>query len=122
MTILKSDSAPGGLEVLTKGGEFAPVIAPPGSFVVNIGDMMARWTNDRWVSTQHRVVNPPLDVRLGAERLSLGFFHQPNYDTVMECLTGCRSAEMPAKYPPVTAGDHLYTQFSAQIRQPEGVS
>ena len=122
MTILKPDSAPGGLQVLTKDGEFEPVIAPLGSFVLNIGDMMARWTNDRWVSTLHRVVNPPLDARMGAERLSLGFFHQPNYDAVVECLPGCRCAEQPAKYPPVIAGDHLHAQFSAQVRQPEGVT
>lgn len=122
MTILKPDSAPGGLQVLTKDGEFAPVIAPPGSFVLNIGDMMARWTNDRWVSTLHRVVNPPLDAQLGTERLSLGFFHQPNYDAVVECLPGCRGAGRPANYPPVTAGDHLHAQFSAQVRQTEGVA
>ena len=122
MTILKPDNAPGGLQVLTKDGEFAPVIAPSGSFVLNIGDMMARWTNDRWVSTLHRVVNPPLDARMGSERLSLGFFHQPNYDAVVECLPGCHSAEQPAKYTPVAAGEHLHTQFSAQARQPEGAA
>ena len=120
MTILRPDSAPGGLQVLTKGGVFAPVKAPPGSFVLNIGDMMARWTNDRWVSTLHRVVNPPPDAKMGAERLSIGFFHQPNYGAVVECLPGCQSADHPAKYPPVTAGDHLHAQFSAQIRQSEG--
>ena len=122
MTILKPDNAPGGLQVLTKSGDFAPVKAPPGSFVLNIGDMMARWTNDRWVSTLHRVVNPPPDTTLGTERLSIGFFHQPNYDALVECLPGCRSADQPARYAPVTAGDHLHAQFSAQARAADGAA
>jgi len=115
MTILKPDAAPGGLQVRTPAGEWAPVKAPPGALVVNIGDMMARWTNDRWVSTLHRVVNPPPDAALGSERLSIGFFHQPNYDALVECLPSCRGAGEPPRYPAVRAGDHLHAQFSAQV-------
>ena len=115
MTILKPDQAPGGLQVQTRAGDWAPVKAPPGAFVVNIGDMMARWTNDRWVSTLHRVVNPPPDAALGSERLSIGFFHQPNYDALVECLESCRAPGEPAKYPPIRAGDHLHAQFAAQV-------
>ena len=122
MTILKPDSAPGGLQVMTKDGTFEPVRATPDAFVVNIGDMMARWTNDRWVSTMHRVVNPPLDQKLGAERLSLGFFHQPNYDAVVKCLPSCIEFGQSAKYPPVAAGDHLYAQFSSQVRNADSDS
>ena len=116
LTILRPDAAPGGLQVMTKAGDWAPVKAPPGTFVVNIGDLMARWTNDRWVSTLHRVVNPPPDARLGSERLSVGFFHETNYDTLVECLPSCQSPENPPKYPPVLAGEHLYTQFTRQAR------
>ena len=119
MTILKPDSAPGGLQVLTKDGSFKPVSVPPDAFVVNIGDMMARWTNDRWVSTMHRVVNPPLDQKLSAERLSLGFFHQPNYDAVVSCLPNCKEVGKSAKYKPIAAGDHLHAKFSAQARDLE---
>lgn len=115
MTILRPDSAPGGLQIRAPSGEWAPVRAPEGAFVLNIGDMMARWTNDRWVSTLHRVVNPPPDRALGSERLSIGFFHQPNYDALVECLPSCRSASDPPKYPPVRAGDHLHAQFSSQV-------
>lgn len=115
MTILKPDNAPGGLQVRTKEGEWAPVKAPEGAFVLNIGDMMARWTNDRWVSTLHRVVNPPADAALGSERLSIGFFHQPNYDALVDCLPSCRDGETPPKYPPIRAGDHLHQQFSSQV-------
>ena len=63
LTILKTEDRPGGLQVLGKAGDWHDVPHMPGCFVVNIGDMMARWTNDRWVSTLHRVVNPPLNVR-----------------------------------------------------------
>jgi len=115
MTILKPDSAPGGLQVRTRAGAWAPVRAPKGTFVLNIGDMMARWTNDRWVSTLHRVVNPPPDAALGSERLSIGFFHQPNYDAEVACLPSCRDADLGAKYPPVLAGAHLHAQFASQV-------
>jgi isopenicillin N synthase-like dioxygenase len=50
---------------------------------------MAEWTNDRWVSTLHRVINPPRDKAIGIRRLSMAFFHQPNYDAVIECLPTC---------------------------------
>lgn len=115
MTILKPDSAPGGLQVHTKSGEWIAVKAPPGSFVLNIGDLMARWTNDRWVSTLHRVVNPPRDMVRGTERLSIGFFHQPNFDALIDCLPGCRSEGGVAKYAPITSGAHLQSQFSKQV-------
>lgn len=116
MTILRPDAAPGGLQVRSKTGEWEPVRAPEGAFVVNIGDMMARWTNDRWVSTLHRVVNPPIDTAVGSERLSIGFFHEPNYDTMVSCLPSCQSSANPPKFEPILAGEHLYAQFSSQAR------
>ena len=51
----------------------------PGAFIINIGDLMALWTNDRWVSTLHRVVNPPPDAKGSTRRQSFAFFHQPNW-------------------------------------------
>ena len=66
-------------------------------FVVNIGDSMARWTNDRWVSTLHRVVNPPRD-HADSERLSVAYFHASNYDAEINCLETCKSKNNPAKY------------------------
>ena len=59
LTILKSENVPGGLQVLNRAGDWVDVEPPAGAFVVNIGDLMMHWTNDRWVSTLHRVVNPP---------------------------------------------------------------
>jgi len=122
LTILRPDEAPGGLQIRLKSGEWAPVKAPPGTFVVNIGDLMARWTNDRWVSTLHRVVNPPVDARLGSERLSIGFFHEANYDANVECLPTCRAPGVAAKYPPILAGEHLHAQFSSQARNAEAAA
>jgi len=74
--------------------------------VVNIGDLLAQWTNDRWVSTQHRVINPPA-ARAHLARQSITFFHQPNYHTVIECLPNCSGPDNPAKYRPVSSGEHL---------------
>ena len=74
LTILYGKDKPGGLQAFSPEGKWIDVRPPPGAFVVNIGDMMARWTNDRWVSTLHRVVNPPRSEDR-AERLSIAFFH-----------------------------------------------
>jgi len=76
----------------------------PGTFVVNIGDLMMQWTNDTWISTVHRVVNPTRDRGLGARRISMVFFHQPNYDAEIACLEACLSADRLPKYAPITSG------------------
>jgi len=79
LTILLADSAPGGLQILTPQKQWQAVPVVPGAFIINIGDLMARWTNDRWVSTVHRVVNPPSDTGGSTRRQSIAFFHQPNF-------------------------------------------
>jgi isopenicillin N synthase-like dioxygenase len=111
LTILKTEDKPGGLEVRAADGSWHKVPIVPGTLIVNLGDLMAQWTNDRWVSTVHRVVNPPPDRVGGAARLSIAFFHQPNYDALVECLPSCREGGV-AKYPPVTSGDHLETKLA----------
>lgn len=115
MTILRPDNAPGGLQVMTKSGDWMPARPATSSFIINIGDMMARWTNDRWVSTMHRVVNPPRDMASGTERLSIGFFHQPDDTAIVECLPSCRYANGRAAYPPVSVGDYMRMRFTSQI-------
>jgi isopenicillin N synthase-like dioxygenase len=107
LTILKSENVAGGLQVLDKSGAWVDVVTVPDSFVINIGDMMQLWTNDRWVSTVHRVVNPPRDKNLGSRRQSIVFFHSPNENTLIECLESCVSADNPARYEPILAGEHL---------------
>lgn len=115
MTILRPDNAPGGLELMTKSGRWESARPTDKAFLINIGDMMARWTNDRWVSTLHRVVNPPRDMTSGTERLSLGFFLQPHDDHVVECLPSCRDAWGHAKYEPVRTGDYIKARFASQV-------
>lgn len=111
LTVLHANSTVGGLEVRDRNGHW---IAPPmhaDAFVVNIGDIMMRWTNDRWVSTLHRVVNPPEGNT--KRRISVPFFFQANYDTIVECLPTCRPADAAPKYPPVTVGDYRAARFAA---------
>lgn len=114
LTIVRQEDRPGGLQVFSKSAEWVDVPVVEDGFVVNIGDLMAEWTNDRWVSTLHRVVNPPRDLAHDADRVSVVFFHQPNYDAVISCLpTVLEPGESP-KYPPVTSGQHLYDKFTKQ--------
>jgi isopenicillin N synthase-like dioxygenase len=105
-TLVNFDDAPGGLQVLGKDGDWVDVPLVPSSFVVNLGDLMEVWTNDRWVSTMHRVVPPPEALWSESERLSLVFFHEPNWDAVASALPTCVSDDNPAKYEPLTAGEH----------------
>jgi isopenicillin N synthase-like dioxygenase len=109
LTLLATEDKPGGLQVCNAAGEWRDVPIVPGTFIVNLGELMARWTNHRWVSTLHRVVNPPRDAEGDTSRLSLVFFHNPNHDALIESLD--RSA--PALYPPTTSGEHLRRQFIA---------
>lgn len=106
LTILRIEDAPGGLQVQDRGGRWVDVPVIPGSLVVNIGDLMAQWTNDRWVSTMHRVVNPPRERARDSRRISLVFFHQPNYDAEVACLPSCQAEGNPARYAPTTSGAH----------------
>ena len=84
LTILRTEDAPGGLQVRTRAGRWSDVPHIAGSFVVNIGDAMMRWTNDHWISTQHRVVNPPADPGQPTRRQSIAYFHNLPRDTLIE--------------------------------------
>jgi isopenicillin N synthase-like dioxygenase len=110
VTILLPENVPG-LQVLSRSGAWVDVTAPPGTFVCNIGDLMQHWTNDRWISTMHRVVNPPREAAPGNRRLSIPFFHQPNYDALIECLPTCCGPDHPPRYEAVTSGQHRLTKF-----------
>ncbi len=105
LTIVNADTDVGGIEVLTPGQGWERVPFVPGSFIVNLGDLMAEWTNDRWVSTFHRVGLPgPADI--GRDRLSLIFFHQPNYDATIECIPTCTGPGNPPRHARTTSGAH----------------
>jgi isopenicillin N synthase-like dioxygenase len=111
LTLLRQDDAPGGLQLRGAGGEWVDVPAVPGAFVVNVGDALQRWTNDRWRSTLHRVVVPPLGTDRNCERYSMAFFHNANWDAVIECIPTCLVDGESPRHPPVTAGRHLMDKF-----------
>jgi isopenicillin N synthase-like dioxygenase len=96
-TLLLQDSL-GGLEALNADGQWIDVPPILGTFVVNLGDMFQRWTNDLYVSTLHRVTNSS-----GKARISVPLFNYPHGDTVIECLPTCASAEQPPRHAPVVA-------------------
>jgi isopenicillin N synthase-like dioxygenase len=110
LTILMTEPAPGGLEVLGLDGSWSAVPHVPESFVVNLGDAMARWTNDRWRSTLHRVVPPPHGAR-DTRRQSIAFFHNANWDARIACIPTCLAPGETPRYAPTTAGAHLMEKF-----------
>ena len=109
-TILRNEAAPGGLEVRTPHGEWIAAPAISNTFVVNLGDLMMRWTNDRWRSTPHRVGVPEAEARGRSRRLSIGFFVAPNYDVEVSCIDDAGGL---AKYPPITVRDYRVDRFAA---------
>ena len=111
LTLLRQDSAPGGLQVRGIQGRWHDVPSIPGAFVVNVGDALERWSNDRWRSTVHRVAVPPHDPDRDSTRLSLAFFHNANWNARIECLPTCSDADHPPRYAPTTAGRHLMDKF-----------
>lgn len=108
LTILHPGDNPGGLQVRDHDGAWRDVAAPWDAFVVNIGDLMAQWTNDRWVSTLHRVLNPPPG-RAHLPRQSIAFFHQPNWHAKIAALPGCGAP----RYAPITSGAHFERKLAA---------
>ena len=103
LTTLAQDSE-GGLQVQMPDGQW--VAAPPiaDTFVVNLGDMMPRWTNDLYRSNPHRVINQS---RTGANRHSIPFFFEPNFEARIEPIAGTVSDSRPRRYESCTAGEHL---------------
>ena len=110
-TILLADDSPGGLQVRGRNGGWIDVRPPADSFVVNIGDLMMTWTNDRWLSNLHRVANPPAGARTG--RLSIAFFAHPNHDALIECIETCRRPGEAPRHEAVMAGDYRRRQVTS---------
>ncbi|MFY0642543.1 MAG: 2OG-Fe(II) oxygenase, partial [Bermanella sp.] len=108
ITLLAQDHI-GGLEVCNAQDEW--IAAPPikDSIVVNIGDLMQRWTNDQYRSTAHRVASPPSDTH----RYSMPFFVEPRYDTQVSCIKSCLAPGETPKYHMVTSGDWIMSRFDA---------
>jgi isopenicillin N synthase-like dioxygenase len=101
LTVLWSDGRPG-LEIRTPAGGWHPLNLPPGCLVVNVGDLMSRWTNGRWRATVHRVAVPPGGAR---ERLSVAWFGLPSYDSMIAALPSCLPPGGVPAPRPVRCGD-----------------
>ncbi|MGE0415553.1 MAG: isopenicillin N synthase family dioxygenase [Acetobacteraceae bacterium] len=101
LTILCQDNA-GGLEVRRTDGTWLKAPPVPGTWVVNVADMLSRWTNGRWQSTPHRVKNLS-----GGDRFSVPYFFDMSMDSVVECVPTCTDAANPPRFPPVRYGDYL---------------
>tara|TARA_Y100001001_G_C7953231_1_gene289799 strand:+ start:108 stop:1091 length:984 start_codon:yes stop_codon:yes gene_type:complete len=101
VTVLHQDPL-GGLELQLPSGEWVSAPFIPGTFVVNLGQLMARWTNDIYCATPHRVVN-----RTSQDRYSIPFFFNPTHRARVECISTCQNTARPARYPPVLAGEHI---------------
>ena len=101
MTFLPQSAVPG-LQVRMPGGLWVDVPDVPGSFAVNSGDTLRRWSNRRFKSTAHRALPPTRE-----HRYAIPFFLGPNVDAVIECLPTCTSAESPPRWPPITYEDWM---------------
>jgi len=118
LTIVAPTPASGRLQVLTRAGGWVDVAPEPGHFVVNIGDLMAQWTNDRWVSTLHRVALPRPQDGPETRRLSLVFFHQPDDDALIDCIPTCLTPGEAPRYAPVTSGEHRRLKINRHFAPP----
>ena len=107
LSILHHDGE-AGLQIKAPDGEWEHVPNVAQALVINLGDLMAFWTNDRWKSTYHRVVVPEDH---SADRLSIVFFHQPAYDTLIECIPTCTSPDDPPRHAPTTSGEWILSML-----------
>lgn len=110
-TILLSSGTPG-LEILSPDNTWVSAPAVPGSFTINVADFLMRWTNDRYRSTVHRVVNRTAD-----ERFSVPFFFSVNYDQMVETLPNCIGEGEEAKYGPIRAGEYVLERLRATAKE-----
>jgi len=115
LTLLFQQEGLSGLEILNRQKEWVPVTPCKPDIIVNLGDLMERWTNGRWVSTLHRVVSPDSKKASSHSRMSLAFFQQPDWDARIECLPTCVDADGTAKYPLLTSGRHLMERFHSTV-------
>lgn len=105
ITLLMGASADG-LQVLRRDGKWIPITALPDQLVVNVGDMLERFTNKKLKSTIHRVVNPPRHL-MNTPRYSIPFFMHPRSEMSLAALSSCVDTEHPKLWDDITAGDFL---------------
>ena len=110
VTILWADQVKG-LQVLGADGSWNDVAPADDALLINLGDITARWTNERWTSTLHRVKPPVINGTIERRR-SAAFFHDGNVDAMIETLAACVDAEHPDLYEPVTVGEHIAAKLA----------
>jgi len=102
LTMLPANKVPG-LQLRRADGTWIDVPSVAGTFVVNSGDMLRRWSNHRFLSTPHRAISPDAN----AERYAIPFFFDATADYVMECLPTCQSPDNPPRHPPTTYSEYM---------------
>ncbi|MEM7142472.1 MAG: 2-oxoglutarate and iron-dependent oxygenase domain-containing protein [Actinomycetota bacterium] len=105
LTVLSTDGTPG-LQLQQLDGSWLDVLVDDGAFVINLGDLLARWTNGRYRSTKHRVISPA-----SGHRYAVPTFVNPNYDVLVECLPSCLGPGERPQHEPVTSGGYLQSRF-----------
>ena len=101
LTMLPDNAVPG-LEIRPAGSDWMAAPSLPGAYLVNSGDTLKRWTNDRFLSTEHRV-RPSVE----RDRYAAPFFFSPRHDYVMECLPTCHGPGRPPRFQPFTYGQYI---------------
>jgi isopenicillin N synthase-like dioxygenase len=114
MTALARTDVPG-LAVRLPSGEWFPPPLIANTFLINLGNLMRRWSNDRFLSTPHGVLNDS-----GADRYSIAYFHSPNPDRVIECLPSCVSSDNPLRYSPAVFRDLVLEFYRANYFHQKG--
>lgn len=112
VTVLWADDVMPGLQILDSDGAWHDVRPAPGALLINLGDLLARWTNDRWLSTMHRVLAPIDADGNPSLRRSAAYFHDGNADARVSCLPGCADEVNPPRYEPITVAEHLSAKLA----------
>jgi isopenicillin N synthase-like dioxygenase len=115
MTLLFHHGSAEGLEIQRPGGAWlhAPSIA--GAAIVNVGDLLTRWTNGQLRSVLHRVILPEGEAAQ-RPRYSATLFYEPRHEVVISCLKPCHGPTKPALYPPITVGERLEERRRENMR------
>jgi len=116
VSILAQDQV-GGLQIRNADGDWIAAPPIPGTFVCNIGEAMARWTNELWPATLHRVINNG-----GRDRYSAVLFFDPNYAAEIRCLPTCQGPGNPPRHAPITMGRHLTNRFDQTFKHRTGAA
>jgi len=110
VTVLWADQVRG-LQVLGSDGSWNDVSPADDALLINLGDLTARWTNEQWQSTLHRVKPPIVDGTINRRR-SAAYFHDGNADAVVETIESCIPAGEQPLYPPITVSAHIQAKLA----------